>query len=356
MRLGFRFSTSLKLTPDVKKIGKLAAPRVLETFFLQISKTAELFFSSFLATASYTYYTFGNTLQLVPVGLFGTSIAKAALPTLSRQADSLTQFRRTLFSALYDMSFFIMPIATVLIVLRVPIVRLVYGTDIFSWEATVQTGYVLSGFAFGIVFQSASALLARSFYALHDTKTPVIVSISSILLVIVMDLIFIRVLKFDVWGLAAAYSMGSIVQGSMLFYLINKKIGNGSFFKRLKPLYKSAIAALGSGLLMYFLLKIFDKSVWIKRLSFLSSLDAADNIPFDKFVLDTRYTGNLLILTVIVSFLGGITYIFLSIILGSEQVWNFFNLVKRVIYKRKITPLPSKEQEPVSPTAGDTSP
>ena len=356
MRLGFRFSTSLKLTPDVRRIGKLAAPRILETFFLQISKTAELFFSSFLATASYTYYTFGNTLQLVPVGLFGTSIAKAALPTLSRQADFPKLFRRTLFSALYDMSFFIMPIATVLIVLRVPLVRLVYGTDIFSWEATVQTGYVLSGFAFGIVFQSASALLARSFYALHDTKTPVLVSIFSILLIITMDFVFIRILKFDVWGLSVAYSLGSIVQGSLLFYLINKKIGNGSFLKKLKPLYKSAIAALGSGLLMYLVLKIFDRSVWIKRLSFLSSLEAADYIPFEKFVLDTRYTANLLILTIIVSLLGGITYIILSILLGSEQVWNFFRLIKRVIFKRKITPLPAKEQEPMSPTAGDTSP
>src|SRR3989344_4043160 len=82
-KLGFRFSFSLKLTDEVKKIGRLAAPRILETVALQISKVAELFFSSLVSTASYTYFTFGNTLQLLPVGLFGTSIAKAALPTLS---------------------------------------------------------------------------------------------------------------------------------------------------------------------------------------------------------------------------------------------------------------------------------
>src|SRR3990167_1794343 len=88
MKMGFRFTASLKLTPEVRKIAKLAAPRILETFFLQISKTAELFFSSLVSKAAYTYYTFGSSLQLVPVGLFGTSIAKAALPTLSRESRS----------------------------------------------------------------------------------------------------------------------------------------------------------------------------------------------------------------------------------------------------------------------------
>lgn len=354
-KLGFRFILSLKLTPDVKKIGRLAAPRILETFFLQISKAAELFFSSFLSTASYTYYTFGNSLQLVPVGLFGTSIAKAALPTLSHEADSPKSFRKILFSALYDMCFFVIPIATVLIVLRVPLVRLIYGTDIFSWEATIQTGYVVSGFALGIVFQSASSLLARSFYALHDTKTPVVVSIFSILLVIISDFIFIKIFEFEVWGLAAAYSLGSFVQGTLLFYLINKKIGNGSFIRKLTPIFKSAMAAIGAGLAMYFVLKIFDKSVWIKKLSFVNSLDIANNIPFDKFVLDTRYTVNLLLLTILVSLVGGITYIILCILLRSDQVWNFFTLLKR-ISGHKLDQISPKEQEPVSPTTSDSPP
>ena len=354
MKLGFRFRLSLKLTSEVKRIGRLAAPRILETLFLQISKTAELFFSSLLSTASYTYFTFGNTLQLVPVGIFGTSIAKAALPTLAREADSPANFKKILLSALYDVCFLIMPVATILIVLRVPIVRLIYGTDIFSWEATVQTGYVVSAFALGVVFQAAAALLARSFYALHDTKTPVLVSISSILLVITFDYIFIRILGFEVWGLAFAYSLGSFVQATLLFYLINKKIGDGGFIKKLAPIFKSVSAALGSGLVMYLILKIFDRSVWIKRISFISKLDVTRDIDFEKFVLDTRYTLNLLILTLVVSLIGGLVYLGLSILFGSEQVWNFFNLVKRVL-GRKVSPIPKRETEPVAPTPGDST-
>lgn len=352
-KLGFRFTLNIKPTEEVKKIAKLAAPRVIETAFLQVSKIAELFFSSLISTASYTYYTFGNTLQLLPVGLFGTSIAKAALPTLARLDDDNNKFKKTLLSALYDMAFFIIPVATVLFVLRTPLVRLIYGTDIFSWEATIQTGYVVSAFSVGVVFQAAAALLARSFYALHDTKTPVFVSISSLLLVIITDYIFIKILGIDVWGLAAAYSMGSFVQATTLFYLINKRMGNGSFLKATKPIFKSLFAALGSGFVMYFILKFFDRSVWIKRLSFTGSLDIAKNLDFERFVLDTRYTINLIILTALVSLIGGVIYIVLSILMKSEQVWNFFGLINRVI-KRKIIPIPQKETEPVAPTPTDS--
>jgi hypothetical protein len=169
-----------------------------------------------------------------------------------------------------------------------------------------------------------------------------------------LDFIFIRVLGLPVWGLAASYSFGSFIQATALFYLINKRTSNGSFFKAILPIFKSAFAALGSGFSMFFILKFFDRSVWIKKLSFISSLDIARNLNFERFVLDTRYTINLIILTALVSLVGCIVYIGLSIIMKSEQVWNFFSLVNRLI-KRKIIPIPQKETEPVTPTPSDSS-
>lgn len=354
MRLGFRFRLKLKINKGVKKIGKLALPRILEVSFLQVAKIVELFLASLISTASYTYYTFGNTLQLLPVGLFGTSIAKAALPTLSRQADKPEEFRKTLFGALYQIVFLVLPIATVLIVLRVPIVRLVFGTDIFSWEATVQTSMVLSAFALGIVFQSGSSLLARGFYALHDTKTPVVISLSTILLTITADFVLVRGFGLPVWGLALAFSLGSFIQAALLFSLISKKIGDGAKVYGLIPIIKASLASFASGVVMYFILKIFDRSVWIKRLSFLGRFDMVRGIPFESFVLDTRYTLNLLILTVFVVVVGVIVYLATSILLKSREVWYFFNLVSRVV-KRKVEPIPTKETEPVTPPPSDTS-
>lgn len=353
-KLGFRFQKVIRITKDVKNIGRLALPRIIEVSFLQISKTVELFLSSLLTSASYTYLTFGTTLQLLPVGLFGTSIAKAALPTLARQADDLGEFKKTLFGALNQIIFLVLPISAMLIVLRIPLVRLIFGTDIFSWEATVQTGMVVSAFAFGVTFQATSALLARGFYALHDTKTPMFISITAITINIIIDLIFIRALGFPAWGLAAGFSLAAFLQSTTLFFFLNKKIGDGRKREVIFPMIKSAIAALGAGSVMFFLLKIFDRSVWIKKLSFLGNIESAQVFPFQKFVLDTRYTINLLILTIFVAGVGIAVYLSLSILFKSKEVWDFFNLVKRLVF-RKVTPIPAKEQETVTPTPTDST-
>lgn len=355
VKLGFRFRAVINLTKQVKKIGRLALPRVVEVSFLQISRTAELFFASLISTASYTYYTFGNTLQFIPLGLFGTSIAKAALPTLSRQSEDKTKFRKTLFSALHQMVFLVLPVATILIVLRIPIVRLIFGTDIFSWEATVQTGKVVSAFAVGVVFHSAVALLARSFYALQDTRTPVFVSIASIILIIIIDFVLIRTFGLPVWGLAVAYSIGGIFQATTLLILITRRIRGVSIKNFLLPVVKAGMAAFGSGAVMYFVLKFFDRSVWVKRLSFLGRLEGVRNIHFESFVLDTRYTINLLILTITVAILGGAVYLFISILLGTEEVWVFFKLLRRMFVKRKVSPIPEKEPETVAPSPTDST-
>jgi len=355
IKLGYRFTFRVRLSEDVKKIGRLALPRVIEVSFLQIVKSVELLLASLISTASYTYYTFGNTLQLLPVGLFGTSIAKAALPTLSRQSESPEEFRRTLFGALYQIAFLVLPVATVLVVLRIPLVRLIFGTDIFSWEATVQTGMVVSAFALGIFFQAAAALLARGFYALHDTRTPVVISLSAITLNIVADFILIKGFGLPAWGLAAAFSLGSFIQATSLFVMLNRKIGDGMGFRAIKPIVKSALASFGSGAVMYFILKVFDRSVWVKRLSFLGRLEGVRTIAFEKFVLDTRYTVNLLVLTTFVVFVGALVYLGLSLLFKSKELSYFTFLVRRMIVGRKAEPIPAKETEPVTPTPGDST-
>lgn len=340
LKLGFRFRTKTSLDDNVRKIGKLALPRVVEVSVIQVMKTVELFLASLISTASYTYFTLGNTIQLVPVGLFGTSIAKASLPTLSRQAGQKKIFKKTLFDALYQMVFLILPLSAALIVLRIPIVRLLFGTDIFGWEATVQTGMVVSAFAVGVIFQGAASLLARAFYAMHNTKTPVVVSVISLFINVVLAFVFVRVLHLPAWSLAFAYSIGVFIQGTALFILINKRLANGSIFKLLIPLFKSTFASFISGIVMFLALKFFDRWIWIKR--------PPANLPFEKFVLDTRYTGNLLLLTVFVSLVGAGVYLTVSWLLKSEELKNFINLIRRFFVSKKVGAVPAAETEVVS--------
>ncbi|OGM77462.1 murein biosynthesis integral membrane protein MurJ [Candidatus Woesebacteria bacterium RIFOXYA1_FULL_43_9] len=331
VKLGFRFNWSFKINDGVKSVGRLAWPRLVESLFLQLSKMGELYFSSIISTAAYTFYTLGNSLQLLPVGLVGTSIAKAALPTFSEKGEARHEFLDVFWRTFYQMTFLILPMSVAFIVLRIPLVRLVFGTDIFTWAATVQTGYVVSAFSLGMLFQTNNALLSRAFFALHDTKTPVSTSIISLLLIFGLDFLFIRGLGWPVWGLAFAYSLGMFFQFVALLISFKKKIGyQPKVFKW--TFVKQAISVASSGSVMFLLIKLFDRSVWVKRLSFIAFLD--ENIPFEKFVLDTRFTQNLLILTVLVSLIGGVVYLAVSWLLKVRELSSFQKLIKRLLTAR----------------------
>jgi putative peptidoglycan lipid II flippase len=350
-KLGFRFVWDFKKDPGVKKVGTLALPRVIDLAFDQAGKTTELFLASLISQASYTYYIFANTLQLLPVTLFGTSLAKAVLPLLSRADGNLKEFRRILLMAIFQAMFFTLPVAAALIILRIPIVRLVYGTKIFDWEATIQTGMVLSVYAFGILGQTLLSILARAFFALHDTKTPVKISFIGLFILIVGDIVLVRVFNLPVWALAASFSLAVTVEAIILITLIHKRIHKlltSTFFVRVAKVFT---ATLFSGASMFFLIKFFDRSAWVKQLSFLNR---TVDIPFDKFVLDTRYTINLLILTIMTFLIGVAVYIGFSYLLRIPELDYLFGSIKRLIKGKKIPGVPAKEQEPITPLTGDT--
>lgn len=351
--LGFRPKFVLNIRhPGVREIGRLAAPRIVELSFLQISKGAELFFASLVSTAAYTYYTFAGSLQLLPVGLFGISIAKASLPTLSLHSaqKDLEKFKNTFVSCFNEMVFLIVPSAVILAVLRIPLVRLVFGAGQFTWASTVETGNTLSAFALGVLSQSLVYLLARAFYAQHDTKTPVRVSILCLLINIVLGGVFILGLKLPIWSLALAFSVSVILQSIILLSLLNKKINLvlGEIFK---PFLKIIFSAGVSGGLMFILLKVFDRSVWDKKLSFLGDFGLRPPTTFDHFILDTRYTGNLMLLTALVGLVGGATFLGLAKVLRVKEVSvfaRFFGRLRQFKFSAQEIP-PKKEPVTISP-------
>lgn len=348
-KLGFRFSLNVLPNRGVKRIGKLAAPRMFELLTLQLSNVAELFLSSFISTASYGYYTLAVSVQSLPVSVFGLSLAKAALPALSSLDEDLPKFRRTLLSTLYQITFLVIPISVFLIVLRIPIVRILFGTGIFDWESTVQTGLVLSAFAIGIPAQASIALLARSFYALHETKTPVIISLITTGITVVLDFLLILVFGFPTWAMALAFSLGSIVEAIILFVLLSRRTEGRVFFK-VMPIARSIFASSTAGIIMFFILKFFDRSVWIKRISFLTSIDATKNLNFENFVLDTRYTFNLVVLTGFTATVGLAIYLFISYLTKAEELNQIINVLRR----RNLKGL-KEETEAIAQIPTDTS-
>jgi len=120
-RLGFRFALAIRPNKALRKIGRLALPRMIELTILQMSKMAELFLATLISTASYTYYNFAFSAQSLPTALFGLSMAKAALPTLTASSGNMDRFRKTLLSSLYQVIFLVLPytIPPIVAVMRV---------------------------------------------------------------------------------------------------------------------------------------------------------------------------------------------------------------------------------------------
>lgn len=341
-RFGFRFSRHIKPNEGVREIGKLATPRFLELLSLQVLKSAELFFATLISTASYGFLALANSLQQAPTVLFGVSFSKVALVSLSR-ADSEENFKKIFVNTLNQIMFFILPIATLLMVMRIPIVRLIYGTSqSLDWNSTVEVGLALSAFAFGVPFQSALALLSRAFYARHNTKVPVIISLLDIVLTLIIEIVLVLVLKLPVWSIALANTLSCIVQVTALFIILGRSLGGRHFFS-FRPLGKVLFATSISGSAMFFILKFFDRSVWIKRLAFFSSSDVFSNLQFQKFVLDTRYTFNLIALTAMVSGIGMLIYVAILYLLKSKELFIVLDTLK----KKRLSLL-GRSSEPIS--------
>lgn len=349
LELGFRpiFYIDFK-NPGVRSIVKLAWPRVAELSFSQIKKLFDLSMAS-LAAGGLTYFRFADSLAALPVGLFGLSIAKASFPQLSRQAASnMTGFKTTFFSSFKEILFLVLPVSVLLGVLRVPAVRLAFGAAQFDWQDTVQTGYAVSAFCVGAFAYSLSLLVARGFYALQDTMTPVKVSVFSILINISLGLFFILGLKLPIWGLSLAYAISGIIQLIVLMGLFSRRVGGFAGCGIGSSFAKMGFSAGVSGLLMFILLKIFDRSAWDKKLSFLGQLGLGLPTTFDHFVLDTRYTLNLLILTLVVALAGIMVYFAVAYLLRVEELGVLARAVRRFSRKPRPPTLIEKEETLVS--------
>jgi hypothetical protein len=152
---------------------------------------------------------------------------------------------------------------------------------------------------------------------------------------ILLDFVFVRILGIPVWGLAAAFSFSYLLQVTVLGIVMWKRKFSGASAGLLVPFVKSLVAAFTAGVAMYLTVKVFDKSVWVKKLSFLGKLGLEGTVPWQKFVLDTRYTANLLILTTFAVLVGLLTYLLISAIFKSKELAYFVNFTKRFLSGNK---------------------
>lgn len=313
---GYRHRFTMDLShKGVREVARLIGPRTLGLAVSQIDLTVDLMLASLLGARMVTIFNFAQHLQQLPVGLFGAAVAQAALPTLSVASvkDDGEQFKKTIMRAVHQMLFFVLPVSVFFIVLRIPIVRLVFGASRFDWQATVLTGMTLSAFSLSLFAQSLVHILARGFYAMYDTKTPVIISVISILLNTALSILFVRYLHWPVWSLGLSTSIASILNATLLFIFLDRRVGKFPRWELLGSPVKMALASVFTGIAIYIPLKVLDQ-----------------------LVFDTTRTVGLLLLTGIAAAAGLCVYFVLSWLFNVGEVWSFFALLKRV---RKAAPV-----------------
>lgn len=308
--LGFRFKWPIRFFhPGVKEIIKLMSVRTFGLAAEQINETVGLALATLASIGSVTYLTFAQHLQVVPIGLFGATLAQAALPVLSyeKARGKIEEFKETLLTTLHQILFLTLPATAILIVIRIPVVRLVFGASQFNWEATVLTGATLAFLSIGLAAQAISLLLVRGFYALKDTKTPVMVSLIVVLLNIVLSVIFIRALKFDVWSVGLANSISALLSGVLLFWTLHFKVGKFNLRIVLTPFLKMLMATIIMGVALYIPIKLLDQVIF-----------------------DTTRTINLLVLTGCSSIFALSIYVALVWFLKVRQLDTYTELFKRM--------------------------
>lgn len=219
--LDFRYRFSLNLRqPAVGRIIKLMIPRSLDLGLEQINVIIVTAIGSQLAAGSLTSFYFANNLSNVPLGLFGGAIATAVFPSLIRAAKSKDPERlpQSIQQSIKFVLFLVVPAAAVAVVMRGYIVRLLLG---FGDQATAD---VLGWLAGVIVAQSVFYVVARVFYALEDTRTPLFTS----LMTLALNIFFSYWLagEYGVPGLAMAISLVTSIELLFLLYMLKRKIGD----------------------------------------------------------------------------------------------------------------------------------
>ena len=219
--LGFKYRFSLKLrNKNVVRVIKLIVPRIIDQGIDQINYTVETIIGSSLAVGSLTAYYYANNLKNVPLSLFGAAIATAAFPkmTMDAAANNHQKLIENFVTNARLILFLVIPSATLAILMRGYIVRLLFGFG------NAMTANILGWFAGVIIFQSLFMLIARVYYSMQDSKTPLYASILSIGLNVVLSIYWAH--RYGVVGLPMAQSTACAVEAIILLAILKQRIGS----------------------------------------------------------------------------------------------------------------------------------
>lgn len=250
LRTGWKFRPQLNLAdPAVRKAGRLMVPVVAGAGVAQLNFVVGRMFASFLGDGPLMALYLADRVMELVLGGYAIAIATVVLPLLSRQAaeQRLESMKATLNFSSRIILFITVPSTVGLIVLRRPIIEVLFEHGAFDATSTALTTWPLLFFALGLSALSIVKVIVPAFYALEDTRTPVRVAFWAMLLNVILNFAFFRPL--EVGGPALAMSLAAFFNAITLIVIFVQRHGNIGLLGINSSLLKFGVASVPLGFL-----------------------------------------------------------------------------------------------------------
>ncbi|TMC79905.1 MAG: murein biosynthesis integral membrane protein MurJ [Chloroflexi bacterium] len=302
-----RYSVSLDLAhPGVRDVLRLAGPRTLALGAVQIVFFVDTFLASGMSTGSLVALNYAFQLLMLPLGVFSIAISAAIFPTLSHFASlgQVNRMRDAVQQGIRWILFLTLPTAILMIVLRRPIVNLLFQYGNFGPAERELTQAAFLFYSLGLAGHALIQILARAYFAARDTTTPLALTLISIGLNVVLDVLLAEPLGIN--GLALANSVATLVEAALLLMLLATRAR-----LRLVGLGVSSLKQVSASLLM-----------GVAMFGFIR----VTNLPFDLLVDPSKPV--LFLQTLLAATVGGMVYLGAAYVLRIGELGEILAVVK----------------------------
>ena len=248
-REGFSYAAFLNWRQEgLRRVLLLMGPGTIGLAATQVNVFVNTVLATSEGTGAVSWLNYAFRLMYLPTGLFGVSIATATVPAVSRHAarEDTAGVRSTLGEGLSLMFVMNVPATIGLIVLAHPIIRVIFERRAFLPSDTAATAAALQFYAIGLLGYSIVRIASPTFYALGDSRTPVQISIASVIVNAVLNILLARVLGYR--GLALGTSIAALFNAAGLLWLLHARLGGLDDRRVLSSLARIALASLVMGM------------------------------------------------------------------------------------------------------------
>ena len=242
-RAGFAYRPVLDWRDaGLRRVLVLMGPGTIGLAATQVNVLVNTVLATTQGTGAVSWLNYAFRLMYLPIGLFGVSIATATLPAVSRfvaQRDE-PAVRKTIADGLSLMLMLNVPATAGLAVLAIPIVRLIFERGAFTPADTASTAAALQCYAIGLVGYSVARIASPVFYALGQNRIPVLVSVATVLVNVLLNVGLVRVMGYR--GLALGTSIAALFNATLLMFFLNRRLKGLESERVLGSLLRIAIA------------------------------------------------------------------------------------------------------------------